>query len=128
DFIFRKKLQDQFISDSDVLWVTRQRHPTERSSTLTKQGSNVSRDETRKIIRIADTRLAREGSDVIPVIKSYGSLFLEIQHGLNMLGNGGQRVLEILFGIAVSKFSRGLQGKPLWDVSVQRVMSTCLIG
>src|SRR5476651_794339 len=86
--VVRDQLFDLGVGLVDVFGVARQCSPAERANATAEQRTDVSRYEAREIEGVVDADFLGHLADVVAVVEGRDALFLERQHGFNVLGHG----------------------------------------
>ncbi|MNH97868.1 hypothetical protein D3C73_505750 [compost metagenome] len=126
--VVRDQLFDLGVGFVDVLRITRQRRPTERTDATAEQRTDVGRYETREIEGVFDAFFLRHLTDIVAVVEGRDALLLEFQHGFDvhrhrLLGGfdyGGR------FGLGASAVF--VPGPARRQVAVERVVGAGLVG
>src|ERR1700693_5167305 len=97
--IFWKKLNHQFICDSNISGVSTECNPPERSFAFTKKRSDISRNKSREVKCVFKPFFESTRTDIISVIKCNGAFLLKGQHFLNVKFHGCVSQFEIFIGV-----------------------------
>src|SRR6266404_3751724 len=126
--VFRKQVECEPIGARDVFRVATQCNPAERATSFAKERPNVFWNETGNIKCVLDARFLRLSANVVSIIKSHYAFFLQREHRLNMNSHRTHGALDVVVWIFRSEGERVLQRHSVWNVAVQRIMCTGLIG
>ena len=104
--IFWEQLQDRFIGRVDILLLTRERHPAERSLALAEQRADIGRHKAGELEGIADAVVISLLADIVAIIEDLRAGSLEIEHCMHVLRHRLHCHLFIPFRIGLAQFIR----------------------
>ena len=95
--VLREEFLDGLVRDGDVLGVTGEGNPAERAEALAEQRADVGRDEAGEFEGAVIAALAGLVADGVAVVEDLGAGVLELDHGLDVPGHRGLRLLGEAF-------------------------------
>ena len=111
-----------------VVRVTREHHPPERSLAFAEQRADVLGHESRNLECVGDAGVTGLGTDVVAVVEGDRSATLEREHRLHMGHDTRHGPLYILRGRPRSQRGSLFDGEPERDVPVEGVVCRRLVG
>src|SRR5438067_8111041 len=126
--ILRKKVERKPIGARDVSGVAAKCNPAERAAPFAKERPNVFWNETGDIKCVLDTGSLRLSANVVSVIESYCTFFLQRKHRLDMNAHRTHGAFDVIVWIFRAQRERVLERHSIWNVAVQRIMCAGLIG
>src|SRR5262245_8814180 len=127
NFVFRKKFQNEIVSQRDIARLSRKCYPTERSAAFGEHRANVCRYETRKVVSVLHTAFVSHGANVVSVVECNGSALLHFEHRLHMDRDGFYRLTNVTLSIRGAEFCRLVQCQTARDVAIQRIVRASLV-
>src|SRR5215469_15522765 len=85
--VFRKEFERQNVGARDVLRISTQSNPAERTFPLAKKRADVLRNEPGDIVSVLDTGFFCLRTDVIAIIEGDRTAFLQFQHRADVLSH-----------------------------------------
>ena len=122
--IIRELLERRPVRGEDVLRVSRQRDPAERTLAHAEQGPDVGRDEARvrEGARVVEAALLRLATQVVAVVEEHGAALAHRQQRLDVPRHRLAGAPHVLRGPAGPQLSRLLERDPCRHVSGERIV------
>ena len=115
------------VDGRDVGRVAGERCPPERADAAAEERPDIGRDEARVCECVLDSCLERLPSQVVAIVENIAAVPDELEHGVDMDGDGLARQPQVLIGIALPEARRFLERKLARDVPDQGVVCGRLI-
>ncbi|ENN89473.1 hypothetical protein RHSP_65926 [Rhizobium freirei PRF 81] len=128
DLVVPEHFQEQIVDASDIAFLARERHPAERADRAAEQRPQIGFGEDRDIEGIGDAAFLRLGADQVAVVEDFGTLFLEVQHGLHMFDDRGAACCHQLALAVVAEIPNLLQAHALRHIAIDEIVRGGLVG
>ena len=112
----------------DVLRVTGQGNPAERSDAAAEQRTDIGRDEAGEVEGVTHAHLFRHLANVVAVVKGRNAHLAEGQHRGDVFRHGAFRGKHRAFRVGLRFLLIVFPRPAFWQVAVQRVMGAGLVG
>src|SRR5256714_14837823 len=107
--VVREQLERERICSRDVVRITGQRNPAERTLPFTEQGPNVFGNESWDVERVLQPGVECDGSNVVSVVKRDCATLLHLQHRGYMLHCRLSRASDVIGGGLLAHCHSGVE-------------------
>ena len=126
--VFRQQLPHLGVGAEDVLRVTRQRRPAERTDATAEHRANIGWHEAREVEGISDAFLLRHLADVVAVVESGRPAASEFEHPADVNRHRPLRRRDHGLRVSLRLLPPLGERPPLRQVAVERVVGAGLVG
>src|SRR6185312_3908605 len=125
--VSREQRTDRLIRHCDVGRISAECRPPEGTFPFTKQGSDISRNETWETECIFQTLFLRPCPQIVAIVERNGATALQLEHAFHMATHAAIGIIDILLRVIPAQHDRLVMAQLMRPVTDQRIMRGGLV-